>query len=109
MLDLTIRPEIGVIAVGMLDIPVEIVGIRSDMRLPFVLGRIEIAILIATRGSPQPVRARWHIGMPATPQQLIPGMLGGPGGLLSSRIRLSPCHPDESLRLGYLLMSPPLG
>jgi hypothetical protein len=48
VLNFAIRPDVGMFAVGMLDVPMEVVGIRGNMGLPFIVRRVEITTLLAT-------------------------------------------------------------
>jgi hypothetical protein len=46
VLNFSVRADIRVSAVGMLYVPVEVVGVWGNMGLPFIVRRVEITILI---------------------------------------------------------------
>jgi hypothetical protein len=80
MLNFTIRFDVRVIAVWMLDIPVEVERVRGVMRLPLVAVRIHVTILFAARRLPEPVGTGRSVGVFAAPRQFVPRMLGRPVG-----------------------------
>jgi hypothetical protein len=67
VLDFTFRRDVGVLPVGMLDVPMEIGRIVRVMGHPLVVGRIQVSALIAARRMAPPIGSGWCVRMRTGP------------------------------------------